>query len=252
MKNTDTGFGGRKMQEVLTGMGAILTYFAVSATFALLIRRFTPIPDEVFRKLLHCILLGSLLIGTLIFQTWWIAALTAIGFAIAVYPILMLAERIKGYSKMVTERKKGELKRSLLAVFAMYAVVVLICWGWRGEKLLALCSIYAWGFGDAMAALIGKRFGRHILQGKHIEGKKSVEGTLAMFEVSFVCVLIILLFRGGMPWYAYPVISLITAAVSAVVELYTMDGMDTMTCPLAAMAVLVPLVYLFGGALHGC
>ena len=40
-----------------------------------------------------------------------------------------------------------------------------------------------------------------------------------------------------------------TAAVSAAVELYTPNGMDTITCPLAAMAVLLPLVALFGGIL---
>ena len=41
----------------------------------------------------------------------------------------------------------------------------------------------------------------------------------------------------------------LAAAVSALVELYTPNGMDTFTCPMAAMAVLLPLVALFGGSL---
>jgi len=237
------------LQELTAGLLTLLIYFIVLATAALLLRKLSRIPDEPFRKLLHCILLGSLFVWTLVFSTWWLAALSAIAFALAVYPLLKLAEKIPGFSKFVTERKKGELKHSLLVVFFMYAAVVSVCWGWLGDKFLALCSIYAWGFGDAAAALVGKRFGKHDLSGGHIEGHKSMEGTLAMFSVSFISVLAILILRGGMPWYAYPLTALATAAVSALVELYTLNGMDTISCPLAAMAVLLPIVHLFGGGI---
>lgn len=237
------------MHELIGGMQVILLYFLIAASSALLLRRFVRVPDELFRKLLHFILLGSLLIGTLVFESWYIAAGSALGFAAAVYPVLKLAEHWQGFSHFVTERKSGELKSSLLIVFFMYAVVAAVCWGWLGDKLLVLCSIYAWGIGDAFAALVGKAVGRHALQGAHIEGRKSVEGTLAMFGASFLSVLLILIVRGGMNWYAYPIIALITAAVSAVVELFSMKGMDTITCPLAAMAVLLPLVHAFGGGI---
>ena len=235
------------LYELLHGVCSILIYFVALASGAIVLRRFLTIPDEIFRKLLHCILLGSLLVWTTSFSRWWMAAGTALAFAAVVYPLLMLAEHWRGYSAFVTERSNGELKRSLIVVFTMYALVVAICWGWLDEKLLALCSVYAWGFGDAAAALVGKRFGRHGLTGSHIQGRKSEEGTLAMFAVSFVCVMAVLLFRGGMPWYAYPATAAVVAAVSAAVELFTRNGMDTITCPLAAMAVLLPLVYAFGG-----
>jgi hypothetical protein len=41
------------------------------------------------------------------------------------------------------------------------------------------------------------------------------------------------------------IVSLLTAAVTAAVELYTKNGYDTVTCPIAAAAVLLPLLYLF-------
>ena len=176
------------MQDIFNGLGAIFVYFLVAASAALLLRRLVSIDDEVFRKLLHCILLGSLLIWTLVYAVWWHAALTAILFAFCVYPLLFFAERIDGFSAFVTERRRGELKNSLMIVFVMFAAVVCVCWGWLGDKLLALASVYAWGFGDAAAALVGKRFGRRALTGAHIEGRKSVEGSLAMFATSFVCV----------------------------------------------------------------
>lgn len=237
------------MQEFLTGFCSVLLYYVVAASAALVGRRLFHINDEVFRKALHFILLGSLLVWVYAFSVWWHAAVSAVAFAVIIFPVLKLAERIKGYSEFVTERKSGELKMSLLVVFGMFTVVICICWGWLGDKLLVLACVYAWGFGDAAAALIGKRFGRHKLTGAHIEGCKSAEGSLAMFGVSFLSVAVILLVRGGLVWYGYPVTALLAAGVAALVELYTMNGMDTITCPLAAMAVIVPLVHLFGGNL---
>ena len=235
------------MQDVISAIVSILIYFIVCATSAILLRVLTKIEDEVFRKLLHMILLGSLFVWMEAFPTWQSAAASALIFAALVYPILWFAERFKGYSKLVTERKSGELKSSLLVVFFMYAVVVAICWGWFDDRMLALASIYAWGFGDAAAALVGKRFGKHKIGGKIIQGRKSFEGTTAMFIVSLISVFTILTLRGGLMWYETLVSSVVVAAVSAVVELYTLNGIDTITCPVAAMVVLIVLLRLVGG-----
>lgn len=236
------------MTELLHGAGELLLYFVICATTALVAHALLPIPSEVFRKILHLILLGSLAVWVLEFSTWWLSALSAVAFALAVYPLLSLAERIKGYSALLTERKGGEIKHSLLLVFTMYALVAAVCWGWLGDKLLALASIYAWGFGDAAAALVGKRFGKHHFKTQAI-CRKSWEGTLAMFAVSFVTVFVLLQLRGGLNGAETLIVAALTAAVSAVVELYTPNGMDTISCPLAAMVVLLPLVTLFGGIL---
>lgn len=235
------------MNEFFAGFGYLIIYFIIVAVIALIARKLFPIPQEVFRKILHGILLGSLLVFAFGFSTWWVSAIASIIFAIIVYPILSLAERWKGYSKLLSERKNGEIKTSLLLVFTMFAVVIAICWGWLGDRMLLLASIYAWGIGDGIAALVGKNFGKHKITGKFQTGKKSYEGTIAMFLTSFLCVFIIMMLRGGLFWYECGVIAFVTGSVSAVTELYTKDGMDTVTCPIAAMIVLLPLTYLFGG-----
>lgn len=145
------------MTEFFTGFLTLCIYFAICASCAVLLKLFTPIPKEVYRKLLHFILLGSLPVFVYAYHTWWISALSTLLFAAVVYPVLQFAEHFKGYSALLSERSHGEVKHSLLYVFGMFA------------------------------------------------------------------------------------------AVTAVVELYTMHGLDTVTCPLAAMAVLLPLVHLFGG-----
>ncbi|CEO87919.1 hypothetical protein [Syntrophaceticus schinkii] len=67
-----------------------------------------------------------------------------------------------------------------------------------------------------------------------------------MFTVSLISVLIVLLINGNVAWYTSLTIAVLTAAASSIVELYTRKGMDTITCPFAAAAVLLPLVHLWG------
>ena len=133
------------MKEILSGAGIILLYVAVLATAAFLIRRYTHIKDELFRKFLHLILIVALMFWPFVFEHWYAAAITALVFTALFYPLLVLFGRIKAFSKFVSERKKGEFKSSMLWVLLMYAVVVAVCWGWRGEPavtgLVALIAL---------------------------------------------------------------------------------------------------------------
>lgn len=235
------------MHPVLLGTIYLILYFAIAAATALLCHFLFPIPKELFRKILHFILLGSFLVFIFAYPTWQSAALAAVIFELLVYPILAFFERYKGYSELTTERRHGELKASLMLVFTMFAIVVTICWGIFGDKYLALVSLYAWGIGDAFAALIGKQFGKHKINAPKLDGKKSYEGTFSMFFVSFITVTTILLCRGGLTLLSCLIISLIVATVSAITELYSKNGNDTIICPLSAMVTLLPLIYLFGG-----
>ena len=235
------------MQELITGTKAVLLYFATAASTALGARLLIRIPDELFRKILHCILLGSLPVFLFCFHTWWLAALEAVAFAAAVYPLLAFLDRFPFFEKLTTERKHGELQHSLLLVFSMFAVVMAICWGWLGDRYLAMASIFAWGFGDAAAALIGKQFGRHKIRWKYTDGKKSYEGSFAMLLTSFATVVLVLSLRDGFSFPVVLVISLAVALVSTLAELYSKNGNDTVICPLCAMAALLPLAAAFGG-----
>ncbi len=235
------------MGAFVKGFALLVAYFAVAAATVLLIRALFTLPREMFRKMLHGILLFSLPVFLYAFPTWQLSVVAALAFALLVYPLLAWGERLEGYAEFLTQRKEGEIKRSLMLVFLMFAVIIGICWGWLGDRLLAAACIAAWGFGDGAAALVGKRFGRHPLKGRLIEGRKSLEGTLTMFAVSFLAVFAIMLFRGGLSWQQCGAIALIAAAVSAVVELYTLGGFDTLTCPMAAAAVIIPLTLLWEG-----
>lgn len=235
------------MQELLHGAAIFALYLLPAAGIMLLARRFLKIPDELFRKILHFILLGAYIPLLAAFQTWWVSAGFVVFLIALIYPLLALAERIPAFSAFVNERKKGELKSSMVLALAMMVISISVCWGWMGDKLLVVACVYAWGVGDAFAALIGKRFGKHKLSLPLADPRKSVEGSAAMFLASVLSVFLLLMLRGGMGVGHCLLISLAAAAATAYVELCTRDGLDTITCPAAAMLVILPLVRLTGG-----
>lgn len=229
------------MSEFFIGFAILCGYFLICAFTAILFRKTFKIPNEVFRKILHFILLGSVFVFIFAFNTWWISALAAVIFIIIVYPILLIAEKFKNYSETVTERKKGELKSSLLIVFSTFAVVISIAWGLFGNKIIVLSSILSWGIGDAAAALVGTKFGK-----RKIYKKKTLEGSLAMLCTSFLTLLIIFLISDLTPWYFSPITSLLVAIAVSAAELYTPNGLDTFTCPISSLLVTISLLLLFG------
>jgi hypothetical protein len=56
--------------EFIKDYGILLGYFAVCASSAFALRRFTSVPDEVFRKTLHIIAIGSVFVWVYAFETW--------------------------------------------------------------------------------------------------------------------------------------------------------------------------------------
>ncbi len=65
-----------------------------------------------------------------------------------------------------------------------------------------------------------------------------------MFAVSFLSVMVILLLTRPEMRVGYFTVSVITAFVTSLVELYSKNGLDTLTCPVAAAVIMISLVHL--------
>ena len=234
------------MQELLHGAGIFFLCVIPAIVVAVLARWLIKVPDELFRKLLHFLLLALYGVILYSFEHWWIAALFAALLVIVFFPALTLIGKIPAFSAFVNERKRGEFRHSLILAMCVMAVSICICWGWLNDRLLVLACIYAWGVGDGFAALVGKRFGKHKIRLSFADPHKSVEGSLAMFLTSSAAVLAVMLVRGGIGFGGCLVIAIAAAAVSTFVELCSTGGYDTVTCPAAAMLVVLPLVQLLG------
>ena len=171
------------MQPFLYGTGITMLYIVVAVAIMLLLRKLITIPDELFRKILHIILLGAYIPLVFAFDKWWMATIFSTSLILILFPALFFAEKIPMFSSFMNERKKGEFKSSMVFAVGMMAFSTAICWGMFGDKYLVLASIYAWGIGDALAALIGKRFGKHKINWKLADGKKALKVHLLCFFV---------------------------------------------------------------------
>ena len=232
------------MHPVLYGTRITMLYILIAAGSIFLARKLFRIPDELFRKMLHFVLLGAYIPLVFTFDAWWMAAVFAASLIVILFPALSVAGRIPLFSTFVNERKKGEFKSSMVLAVGMMVFSVTVCWGLFADRYLVLASVYAWGIGDGFAALIGKRFGKHKIRWKLADSKKSVEGSLAMFFCALASVFTVLLIRVGIGVVMCFVIALLAAIVSTIAEMCAKDGWDTVLCPVSAMIIILPLTML--------
>ena len=232
--------------EFLKLFGIYIAFIAVFAAMLLILRFTTKVPDFIFRKLLHAVAFSSILPLALFTEIWWIAVAVQALFLILVFIALIVCERFKFYSELFVEKGKHEVIISFITLFTLLGAMLAFFWGVFGEgyKYLAITAVMAWGPGDAAAAIIGRCFGKHKLEGRMIEGTKSVEGCVAMGVTSFACTALVLFLMSALAWYVILPLSLLVATVATFTELFTKRGFDTITVP-AASAALLMLVFLF-------
>lgn len=223
-------------------MEILLMYLIPCVMILIAIRLFTKLPSFIFRKLLHIVAFTCVTLMILAARNWQSAVLTSIIIAVVVYPILEFFEQKKWYSNFFVEKTSGEIKKSLLLLFCMFAVLIAVCWGIFDKPEVAGISIIMWGNGDAAAALIGTSFGHHKVKSRFTDGKKSWEGSCAMLIVSFISGLFILLMTSSIAVMTSFFVSIICAVVGTVVELFTPSEYDTVTVP-AAIALVCLIIY---------
>lgn len=225
--------------DMLIGLKYFLIYMFTLAGVVFLINKLFKLPKELFRKLLHFIAFSSVVVMIYAAKNWIAAALVPTMIVTLMYPGLMLAEKNKHFTEMVVERREGELKSSLLQLFGTMALVIAVSWGFLGHKEFAVAAILMWGFGDAAAALIGKRFGKHkVLRFRHVDHRKSWEGTAAMSIVAFVFGIGSLMIVGGVSFMSCLPAIILAAPLAAITELVTRNGYDTVTVPFVCMITL--------------
>lgn len=226
--------------EFLKVLSIYIGYIVAIAAILLVVRFTTKVPDYIFRKLLHIVAFTSILPLAYSTSIWWIAVAVEILFLIIVIAALLFLEKFSFYRKLFIEKAKHEVIISFIDLFSLMALMLAVFWGGLGaeHKYVAIAAIMAWGPGDAVAAIVGKNLGKHKLQGKMIEGIKSVEGSVGMAITSFFCVLPILLVMSHHPWYISLTFAVVIAPIASLTELFTKKGWDTVTVPIVSALVL--------------
>lgn len=222
------------------GLLTSYTYAIGLLVFGELLRRLFGIKPDLTRKVIH-IGAGMWVFGVLLlFKHWQIGIIpfaTFIGINYLLY-------RYRVIGAMDTEDSSPG------TVYFAISVTLLFGLFWRPDGPvdyvpIAVAGIMAMTWGDALAALIGKRFGRHQYQvGSSV---RSWEGSLAMFLASGTAMFLVLLLLPGSFFSPLAVAvsgerTLLTALVSAsfatLVEAISPHGTDNLSVPLIAAGVI--------------
>ncbi|MCM1025259.1 MAG: TSUP family transporter [Roseburia sp.] len=224
--------------KVLSCLGGYLVYLACCVLALLVLRLLVRIPREVWRKALHLVAYTSAICMMLVSGDWLVSCVCCVLFCVVVYPVLRLAERWKGYADLFVQRRDGEVRKSLWLMFVTHAILIAVCWGWLGKPYLVYASIIMWGVGDTVAALVGKRFGKHKITLPHADPLKTWEGSGAMAVACFAVGTAALTAASPLPLYQCALLSLAAAPAAAAAELFSHNGNDTVSVPAVIAVVL--------------
>lgn len=221
--------------QTLACLANLILYIIPCVMILLPVRIFTGVPSFVFRKLLHMIAFTCFTVMMLSAQSWLPAALTSVIVAVAVYPLLAMFEKEEWYARLFVQKSPGEIKRSLLKLFFMFAAVIAVSWGIFHQPYAAAASIMMWGVGDAAAALVGIPLGKHKITIKPLSGKKSWEGSSAMLVISVLTGFVLLKVVGGYAAGTALLSALTMGFFGTLAELCSPSEWDTVSVPVTML-----------------
>lgn len=224
-------------------LGLIASYVYASGLIlvAELLRRRLAVPQELTRKLVH-IGAGMWVFGILaLFDRWQIGVLPFASFILVNY----LFYRYRVFAAMDSADSPPGTVYFALALTLLFALL------WRPSGPLdrvpvAVAGAMALTWGDALAALVGQRWGRH--RYRVAGSERSWEGSAAMFLASLAAITLTLALLPG-SWLspqAPPVgvgaallVALLAASVATLVEAVSPRGLDNLAVPLVAAGVVL-------------
>ncbi|MCL5998777.1 MAG: phosphatidate cytidylyltransferase [Chloroflexi bacterium] len=224
------------MNDYLAVLISFIYVFAVLATAEGLRRvfKFNAEPDDqaFTRKFVH-IGVGMWAWGTAaLFQNKWFAIIPPTTFVIINYI---------SYRRGLFQSIESNDKRNLGTVYFPIAFVATILLFFDFKRFLVPLVLMPMTWGDAFAAVIGKRYGRHTY---HILGTtRSLEGSVTMLGISFLSIFISALLTNSPVSVAF-VTGLSVATLATLAEAISPWGLDNLLVPLASVAGLIPLIPL--------
>jgi dolichol kinase len=132
-------------------------------------------------------------------------------------------------------------KWKLGTVYFPLAFAAILWFLWERPELL-VASLMPMTWGDALAAVAGRRIGRH--RYTILGNTRSLEGSAVMAAAGFVATLVPLLLLAAPPLGAFTAIGVAAAMVLAatIIEAVSPWGIDNLTVPAVSAAVLVLLL----------
>lgn len=190
------------------------------------------IGKETSRKFVHIAVSHWWIIAMIFFDSPQWAVVAPAAFVV----LNFLSYRFDLFSSMERHEGRGDLGTVYYAISLV--ILSLLTFREGSAPYVGAIGILIMGWGDGLAAVVGKRWGTRPLT--IFGAKRSWQGSLTMFVVSFVVCFVILSIHD--PARAV-VASLVVAAGATLAEAVTPLGFDNLTVPLASSALYAFLFF---------
>ncbi|MBV8081514.1 MAG: hypothetical protein JOY86_00865 [Candidatus Eremiobacteraeota bacterium] len=227
------------------GIGAVLAVLGVLFAVLKLFEQRTRPDPEVLRKLLHVGMgLTALSFPWLFHQHWPVLTLAAIA------AVGLLGVRLIGALRSSVGSVLHGVGRESLGEFSFALGIALLWVLANGNVLFYIIPLLVLTFADAVAALVGVRYGT--LRYATLDGTKSAEGSLAFFLTTFACVHVPLLLYSDVGRLESLLIAAIIGILVMLLEATTWFGLDNLTIPVVGFVLLKTFTGLQPNQLLGC
>ncbi len=207
------------------------------------LRRAFKWPVEFTRKVVH-ISVGM--------WAWSTAALFSNKWFALICPASFIVLNYISYKRGLFLAMESNDKSNLGTVYFPIAFVIIIFVWFDTNKPMMIAALMPMTWGDAFAAIIGKRFGAH--RYTVLGSSRSIEGSAAMFAFSFISLMAVVLAFPSATYSDWLVSGAIVAAFTALgvtlIEAICPAGLDNLAVP-AATTALLPLFGVLVGMAQG-
>lgn len=207
-------------------LGILISYIFIGIIIVLA-KFFEKFGKESSRKFIHISL-----------ANWWFIAMYFFDNAIcaSLVPLSFLIINYMSYKKNLITVMERESQDGLGTVYYALSLLIISIFTFGVVKRLeiGLCSILIMGYGDGLAAVIGKRVKSY--EYKIGNTKKTLAGSITMFIITFIIVAIFLNIVDVKLWLLK---SIITSIILTIIEAISIKGTDNITIPVSACVLLL-------------
>ncbi|MCI8362667.1 MAG: hypothetical protein HFJ41_06075 [Clostridia bacterium] len=206
-------------------LGIIVSYIFIGIIIVFA-KFFKKIGEEASRKFIHIML-----------SNWWFIAMYFFENALwaSIVPLSFVVINYISYKKNLILVMERESQDGLGTVYYAISLLILaiITFGITNKPEIGLCSVLIMGYGDGLAAVIGKKVKSY--EYKIGNTKKTLVGSLTMFVITFITIAIYLGLTGINLW---AIKSIVTAIILTIIEAVSIKGTDNITIPISACTLL--------------
>ena len=221
-------------------VAVIFSFMYVAAVLGVadLIRKNLELKKDFTRKFVH-VSIGTFIIPTcLIFHSLYYALVPPVVFII----VNILSYKFKVF-KAIEEEDGNNLGTMLFPI--SFCIVMILFWNTGPNRVAAVLGILVMAWGDAAASIVGRNFGTHFY---HVfRERKSFEGSIAMFTMSYIA-LAITLFLWGHPRLdilEMAIIAVVVSVFGTFLEAISARGFDNLIVPVMSSGAAFLLIKLF-------